>query len=333
MATLDNFASVQHLLSQLECFACSCKIEKISPITDGLSSQVYLILTNNGHFVAKKITGRSSGQAEALATRCASELELAAKVVCTDKDWLITEFLAGEQLNSNFSDKVILEDKLTATLALLAKLHCRYDSFVKDNKFDNVQPTIKPLNFEQVIDDLVAQVTLSNQWLTLVKSFSKNTIQQLANMQSHKNVLCHGDANFSNVIVKAQDQFTKPKTWLIDFEAACFAEIEYDIAMCLSVNNIAINRQNFALNVYQDAWLNHAGETVNLSFEKVTRYRYLSLIINGLWYLSQYQIKITETSIFTEKTSVETYKTLALEQFKLLDFATNQQYLFVNQMR
>ena len=126
-------------------------------------------------------------------------------------------------------------------------------------------------------------------------------------------------------------QYSAAPYKLIDFECSCIAPAQYDIAMMMAVNGIDISMTEVVTSLYsQHQQLVHqecsqlnsqfkVGEEItknylplemlpiDLSIKLVMRYYYLSLLINGAWYLSQYR-----------QQKGAKYKVLAQQQFLLL---------------
>ena len=90
-------------------------------------------------------------------------------------------------------------------------------------------------------------------------SLSKVLQQNLTNVNitlgSIEQVLCHGDANFSNAMQLKYPQLNSVAVHkLIDFECACIAPADFDLAMLMAVNEIEraeialINDQYISIN-------------------------------------------------------------------------------------
>ena len=103
--------------------------------------------------------------------------------------------------------------------------------------------------------------------------------------------LCHGDLNFNNLIV---DQLSSGR--LIDFESACLAEVEFDLAMLVAVNLLTDIDLNHLVSQYRESRRNIllTNQSIKCQYQesddvastkKVTRYLFFCYLINGLWYL------------------------------------------------
>ncbi len=188
-------------------------------------------------------------------------------------------------------------------------------------------------------DVLNQQISLTevNRLMTTAESALQDLAQIRAEVRQSNEVFCHGDANFSNVIKLENSTTTDAvlRYQLIDFECACIAPIEYELGMLMAVNEIENSKIKWVIAQYSDQQSNQQywqsiSETYidnqqgnhteivdnleqmmtlsrNITTYRVTRYYALSLIINGLWYLSKYQYFQSEK-----------YKELANKQFSLL---------------
>ena len=99
------------------------------------------------------------------------------------------------------------------------------------------------------------------------------TQQILAFDEPKGTVMCHGDVNFSNIII---DQHSKP--WLIDFECAAIGNVEFDIAMFIAINHLPDNYLEYIFDCYQKH------NNVSISHSLVQSYLACCYLINGLWY-------------------------------------------------
>ena len=348
-------------LCLLPCFAQQI-IQNVTSLETGLSQPCFRVHTNKHDYFAKYLA--NSG-AELVANKLAAEFGIAPKLIYGAGQWLITDFITGELLvDCHLSE----DEKLATTLALLAQCHRLTKSSInrqigQQSSSHNNALTIPYLAIEdtlaQLFQALLPQQPLStNEQLLLsqlnrLMAIAKPVLQELAQTRTevgHSNeVFCHGDANFTNVIklanaTKADDEL---QYQLIDFECACIAPIEYDIAMLMAVNEIESNKiaQVIALYSQHNAQQilrqqsgplmskNHADKAVkivdnlpdmtknmdNICKHLVTRYYCLSLIINGLWYLLQYQQR-----------NEEKYKKLANKQFLLLANRYPETYIVID---
>ncbi len=312
-------------------------ITKIAVISEGLSQPCFRVLVDNNVYFAKHLT---SGNAEISANQLATQYGIAPKLIYGEGEWLITEFIPGELLQyCNISE----DEQLAVLLSLLVKCHRLPASViqtnVKSNKAETPQATlsIPQLAIEETISQLFEDLSLQqqnadNSYLSLsqqnrLQATIDLLLQELAQLKvgQSNDVFCHGDANFSNVIKKENSKKNTDNSCyqLIDFECACIAPIEYELAMLMAVNEIQSSKTEQIIALYcqlssqlhysnspqLSRLTNEENNTINAAENcmeivdnltvstvdsgwinrlLVTCCGNLSLVINGLWYLSQF---------------------------------------------
>jgi len=329
-------------LCQLPCFT-QHKIVDIRVINLGLSQPCFEIQCDHKNYFAKHIVASS---VEPLASLLAASHYISPTPLYVGHNWLVTEFIEGKELKQCQQSE---EEKLTVMLTLLARCHCiTYDLGNKQYIVEEVMPhptqqSLPKLDIAAIIWQLLQNNALSasqeqvlTPLLALLQQNLANTNEKLPNI---KQVFCHGDANFSNVIQRKNNIKNKSNLYqLIDFECACIAPIEYDLAMLMAVNDIDYRKIEMINLCYQQALIslnqsentlkidgnltNKVPELVGISMELITRYLDLSFLINGLWYFSQYQAR-----------KQLKYKTLAIKQLKALAIRHPQTNLVLDEMR
>lgn len=374
--TSDNLQQLALKLSQLPCFD-QHKVIGISVIEAGLSQACFYVKYDNKAYFAKYLSANSN---EPLANQLAATYGIAPQLMYVGQHWLITEFIVGEGLDKSPQTE---NEKLAITIALLARCHSiPHDNFSKQNchhsKYLSLTSSTMALNKKQVlgqvtsktiaaetslleisildiastISQLLQHIALSPIQVQTLKKLAKVLQQNLVNQQRElpnpQGVFCHGDANFSNVI-SVNNTTVKSVSHdyqLIDFECACIAPIEYDLAMLMAVNELDSSKVSMINLRYIKARNNiskHEVEQVNRpekstvivdnllgvtmvnanpSNDMVTCYYYLCLTINGLWYFSQYQHR-----------KVVKYQTLAIKQLDLLAIRYPQINILLDEMR
>ena len=230
------------------------------------------------------------------------------QIIGKTENILLLEKLSGEMLSlaslpliADESSRIkILSHQLNITIAAMVKLH-QID--IIDFDF------LTPLNFERIFEKL---------FLDLPKSFlkQKRYKAKIAELITAVNdcflakepiafTLCHGDLNFTNVMVNQQCG------QLIDFESMSLMPAEYEIAMMLAVNELDLSFSDHCLSCYQAQMQKKliAEGSTNKQLNKVLvgHYYGLALLINGLWYLGRYY-----------QTSETVYQTKANRQLALL---------------
>ncbi|WP_143323605.1 phosphotransferase [Cognaticolwellia aestuarii] len=330
-------------LCQLPCFN-SLTVSNIRVIEAGLSQTCFEVDTAKQRYFAKYI---ADNYAEVTASELASGYGISPKVLYAGKHWLITEFIAAQGLQQVDLAK---NKKITQTLNLLMQCHqidighVQVSQFIASEKnnaaeAERLKPmkgqqvalsTLPVLNIFAVINALIQQLNLShlqNQQMTQLSEHLQQNLRHILDEQSTDitQVFCHGDANFSNVLIANNGllSLNNDDCFLVDFECACIAPAEYDLAMMMAVNGIEANKirkicqdylrclgrfkkQNNCSETVENSSVN-AIDSVYLSIDLVTRYYEISILINCLWYFVEYQAR-----------KQLDYKNLALEQLQLL---------------
>ncbi len=335
-------------LSQLTCFE-QLTVDNIHVIYAGLSQPCFQVDDKNSRYFAKYI---NDNHVEAQASQLAAIYGIYPKIFYTDHHWLITEFKVGEGLDKGKRSE---EENLTITLRLLAQCHhvtIASAGYPKEIPLDtartqqeqaqalrlpalDVVGTVKQLL--QTIEISDSQAHVLQQLCELLRQNLMNATEQVADLQQ---VFCHGDANFSNVFALENTMVADDAKGylLIDFECACIAPREYDVAMLMAVNGISLSNIEIMHRLYLQAFIeinpqknslevvDNTPEIIHynaeLSLVLVMRYYDLSLLINGLWYMSQYQCR--------QKLK---YKTMAYKQLMLLEKRYPELHTLLSQMR
>jgi thiamine kinase-like enzyme len=340
-------------LSHLPCF--NLKVDNINVINAGLSQPCFQVIHENTIYFAKYLIADSI---EPLASQLAARDSISPKLIYVGKNWLITEFIAGQGLdNSNQSE----EKKLVITIALLVRCHniaLSSKSESSHSNHQNLTPKISltdgqlskqsylpSLDISATIKQLLQNITLSSTQHQALKSLVNVLQQNLA--ETHKivqhthtrQVFCHGDANYSNIIALKNETKNPENLYkIIDFECACIAPIAYDLGMLMAVNSINSSKVEMITSLYQQALtrLNQqqkstknidnlteiTQENSNISPLLVTCYFDFSILINSLWYLSQYQDR-----------KLIKYKILSIKQLMLLATRHPQVNRLLDEMR
>ena len=256
-------------LSHLPCF--NLKVDKISVINAGLSQPCFQVNYENKTYFAKYLIADSI---EPLASQLAARDGISPKLIYVGQNWLITEFIAGQGLDDSDHNE---EKKLVITIALLARCHsialasassknesCHSDHqnliqkiSLTDDQLSK-QSYLPSLDISATIEQLLQNIVLSSTQHQALKSLVNVLQQNLAEthkiVQHTKQVFCHGDANYSNVIaLKNVTKNSESLYKIIDFECACIAPIEYDLAMLMAVNSIDSSKVEMITSLYQQA--------------------------------------------------------------------------------
>jgi len=245
--------------NSLYALTCFNHIENISMITSGLSQACYKVNADNKVYFAKTL----HGETETNIALKAAEQGFCPAIFYHDKNWLVTTFIENETLalatvNNEKNNVKHNEQKIHLALRLMSKCHQL-----------NVKP--KKLIPKKLIIELIDKSSCSSN--------KKGELLHLAELilaplnTTTNLVCCHGDLNFSNVLI---DQ--RKKTWLVDYECACLAPVEYDLAMFIAINNIEKGEVSSIIKFYRQQ---HA---VTVDRQLLDSYQLYCYLINALWY-------------------------------------------------
>jgi len=329
-----------HQLRKLPCFAQQT-ISNISVIEAGLSQASFHVTCEGKSYFAKYLVEHSI---ETRVSQLTAAHGLSPKVIYAEQRWLITDFIVGQGLEKSQQSE---DEKLAIMISLLRQCHT-ISCHVQDNKEQAVLSSVPTLDIPTITRQLLQQLQLSKAQSQTLKPLifllQQNLVKACSGVDNTKLVLCHGDANFSNVIasenslVKGLDKDRKMSHQLLDFECARIAPPEYDLAMLLAVNDIDFSKAAMVNSYYQqlNEALNKAGnivdnvskhankayETTENSLLLVTCYYELSILINALWYFEQYQ-----------RQQLVKYKILAIKQLMALAIRHPQVNKVIDEMR
>ena len=262
------------LISSLKALPCFDAITAIDCLAGGLSQTAFKVSTLSQVYFVKKLNTETANTELSCTHICAnsSELEpsvgqLSPDVHYFDSDWLVTSFIHGDTLAYS---KLADSDKTASALRLMVDLHQL--PLPKSNQ------AIYPLNTNRSYNRLLIAPAnfLTQHRVSLDKTCNELTamINSLSNSSTNSNVLCHGDINFTNILVDNDN-----KAWLLDFECAHIAPAEFDLAMFIAVNSIPTEKVADIIAMYHDLAANSV-----LDKQLVNCYLLYSYLINGLWY-------------------------------------------------
>jgi thiamine kinase-like enzyme len=274
--------TVKGLLSNLPCFT---QIVSISKITSGLSQQCFKVTADNKIYFAKTI----SDSTEVSVAVSAGKSGLSPRVIYHDYHWLITNFIDADNLELK---TIATKDKINQAIKLMVQCH---------------QLKVKPV--ELSAKDIIKSLLNTPYYLTLQKTALLALADSiLAPLNESKNsVCCHGDLNFSNILINIEKS-----TWLVDYECACVAPIEYDLAMFIAVNSLASDEITLVIEQYE------LQSSVNVDPKLLNHYLLFCYFINALWYFNQYK-KTNNTNDINKDNHQETLIELSLQQWRKFD--------------
>jgi thiamine kinase-like enzyme len=288
-------------LNSLKSLPCFSTIVEVRLLTDGMSHTCVEVTTAEQVFLAKKLNNDTSNTEVFSALTC-SIRGLSPAVVYHDTEWLVTVFITGTTLaKSDFKNS----DQITTALTLMAKLH----QLVPPQN----EQSFPTLDTTKSVNRLFTNDTSFNEHqrlnlISLTETLTNDINAQIA-LCDVPNVVCHGDLNFTNILLEStitnKDGINnRQKPWLIDFECTHLAPVEFDLAMFTAVNNIPPNQLSKIVSVYSTL-----APSYRVDYKLLTYYVLYSYFINGLWYLD---------NINDPKSDCD-FRTLAIEQWSAFD--------------
>lgn len=242
-------------LSALPCFT---EVDKVLTITSGLSQSCFKVNADNKVYFAKTINDNT----EVAVTISAAKLGLSPTVIYHDSDWLINSYIDANNLALS---TIATHDKINHAIKLMVQCH-----------------QLKVIPTELSSEDIITSLLNNSHYTTLQKTallqLAKCIVAPLNN--SKNGVCCHGDLNFSNILINREQI-----TWLVDYECACTAPIEYDLAMFIAVNNLNSNEITLIIEQYE------ALSLVKVDPLLLNAYLQFCYFINALWYFNAYHEK------------------------------------------
>ncbi len=288
-------------IQQLSFFASfSCKVVAISA---GLSQHCFKVtatdnMTNKrSTYFVKSITSQNSIIAnEATSAYLAASFSLSPNVIFHCSDWLVTEFMEG----NNLSDiDMAIGKKIEIAITQLQKLHSLSPS-----------TKAKPISIAEIIDEQINSGEFLAVQQDTLRVF-KDTVTTFE--PSATKVLCHGDANFSNFLIDQEN-----KCWLIDFECSFIGNAEFDIAMFIAINNLGYDHLTPSYLSQVITCYSTCSDYV-LDVPLIHAYLACCYLINGMWYQSQSMAsKENEKFLALAHQQYQCFDQLHLSELKLM---------------
>jgi thiamine kinase-like enzyme len=305
----------------------------IAKLPNGLSHLCFKVMTTEKNYFVKYSERKTLSIHDELALLTAvSDVKLSPPVLYCDEQWLITDFIESDTL---FDTDTPLNSKVHQALTLLTHFHLLSFTHLHtlSKAVEQHNSSILRLNIRKVIEGIVIDPFFTEHQRQLIATISDELIGNLSiDGLDPVHVFCHGDINFHNILCDKKNN----RRFLIDFDCLCFAEVAFDLAMMIAVNELDIDEPqqsiSFLIEQYQHALhqqvILHASllsnrqrarlTQIDLSEQKVTRYLFLSLFINALWYL-----------MGDKDNNTINFKLLAETQFTLLNkIGMNKNTLF-----
>jgi Predicted choline kinase involved in LPS biosynthesis len=254
-------------LTTLKSLPCFEEVVDISLLVDGMSHTCIKVTTILQVFFVKRLNSETAKE-EIFSSLYAAKHGLSPRVIYHDNAWLVTEFIDGITL-----DKTKLSNTkcIDTGLSLMAQLH----QLMPQQNTKTIPYLDTAKSVQRLFTDpssISAQQRLFLADITKTLTLNINTEQKRSGAS---NVLCHGDINYSNIII---DKSKKP--WLIDFECSHLAPVEFDLSMFIAINNISPHHIDEIVNRYMVLDPSYRPNKTLLTY-----YVLYSYFINGLWYL------------------------------------------------
>lgn len=296
--------SIIRELQQLPFFSQQIIVDVVE-ITSGLSQQSYKVICDDNIYYAKYFAHCADNN-----NRTTEKIHLAnieKEVLLKSKHFNITFPLLFNSEQWLITPYFEISDLNQAAIPLKVKIEQCVELMLTFQQIPVSRTVIKPIDFTfhftalfNLLDLTKEQQKKLNQIL-LLNEYSNSSAQ----------VLCHGDLNFSNIVHLKNDKISAK---VIDFECCCFADIEYDIAMMIAVNNLFNFSDIDEIIVFIKQLLKV--KKINIDPAMVMRYLYTCLILNGLWFLVRFQ-----------QTKLTKWQLLANEQFTQADSLNMNDFL------
>ncbi|NQY63298.1 MAG: phosphotransferase [Alteromonadaceae bacterium] len=298
-----NVDEITNDITDLPCFSQRIKI---SEIKQGYSHQCYKVTEQGIDYFVKFLGGQNVGEPSIPKQNTPKQNTIKHVDVCTEQHFCLVASAMGitpalyyqseQWLVSEYIQEKTLAD---LELPLLEKAKICIEVMSQFHQISIDLPELKP---ETIIDELLGPDAFSeviSEVFSVAQREFIQTIKDKLNEVLHplNNICCHGDINFANVF-----PLKTPK--LVDFECVCLADVEYDLAMMVAVNEIPLNYLPQLVSYYQKI----SPANIKIDTGSVMRYLVFCYLINGLWYFKQYK-----------STKEECLLDLALNQFNCFD--------------
>jgi thiamine kinase-like enzyme len=282
-----------HLTKALAQLPCFDQIKHIDSIDAGLSQQCFKVVTTTKTYFAK--TQELATQGFININSLVAKKGISPVVIYQNKQWLVTEFIEGKALSAQ--KNMNRADKIKIAIDLMSQCH------QLSAQLDDLAPDI-------ICADLINEANLSSDKKNELGHFANELLDTLKNVDNALNnqvgkaplVCCHGDLNFSNIMVDESNQ-----TWLIDYECASLAPAEFDLAMFIAINQLSAHEVLFAVQHYQQH------RNITLCEKLIQAYLTFCYFINGLWYFNA----------FTKHPQQNEFRKLALAQWQKIGISSD----------
>lgn len=285
----------------LKSLLCFNGIVELELLTGGMSHTCVKVTTSDQIYLAKKLNQDTAITEISAALICANK-GLSPAIIYHSEEWLVTEFITGATLGESTLN---CSEKITTALMLMAKLH---------QLPPLIEQPIPALNTTKAVNCLFTKPTsFSPQERLILKAITESLssdINAYIACCDVSSVVCHGDLNYTNILIDSNITNNEPKPWLIDFECSHLAPVEFDLAMFIAANNISPDQLSEVVNSYSTFYPHYRPR-----IELLTYYMLYSFFINGLWYIDN----------INDSEANNLLRNLAIEQWSAFDvFASKQ---------
>ena len=289
----------------------------LSEITQGLSHQCYRAIADTQTLFVKVFSERNASvndhsfiEQQAMIAKITGDCGLSPKLIDVDKEHrlLINEYVAGQSPELIASDTEAdneVDKQNTQTIKILAECAYRTHQLVLP---------VSAIELQKVIQQLLRAVNLNDKQNTDILARVNQIVDEIA-IDKNNLVSCHGDINLNNILLTDHTNCHGGSNLiqLVDWEYACLAEREYEVAMCASINQLSQSQTADLVHYYQQLSSINGVVTVKLDNDKVTRYFVMCNIINHLWFLL-YDLDTTNSNSQINASAIYKFILSALNQ-------------------
>ena len=262
-----QLTSLIESLNQLPCFS---EISHVTSLDSGFSQPCYKVFTSEKNYFVKSSPFSSS--LPILLNKLAAKHGLSPAIIYQDDHWLVTDFIEAKHIEGEHIHCAVNLMVKCHQLPITTELQISHTSVDKLNCLNLCHSLIEQNNFPE------EKVSKLKQFALLSHNHLQNVLLEIEKHHAHKQLVgCHGDINFSNVFISSDNT-----PWLIDFECACLAPAEFDMAMFIAINTLTEQESSDAIKAYQTA--NNTPLNCLLSNTLIQAYLPLCYLINALWY-------------------------------------------------
>ena len=210
-----------------------------------------------------KIFNRNINRHHQIVLKKASELKLTPKLLYSNENIIIQEFIENKNLvKRQFFKAPYLQ------------------SFKKKIKvFHKIEKTRIPTLYSQIID--YKKTLKKNNFLKIILNHAED-INRYINLYKQEN-LCHGDLHFKNMILG------KKSIYFIDLDYICVSSRGYDIAMLAYQEKLTLKK------------IKKLSTHLEIDIHEINHYKPICLLLDYLWQEVQIELKIIKKNTIQKK--------------------------------